>query len=146
MQNYKRSARVGELIQQEISKILLEIRDPHFGFVTVMGVKITDDLKNAKVFYSVLGNEEDKIKAKNVLDRAAHFIRYSLGKRISLRFLPSLEFVHDDTPEKAGRVFDLLRKIEEEKAQPKKAPKKKTKLTVKSVKKNTKTKTKSKKK
>lgn len=123
MLSYKRSTRVGELIQHEISKILLEMRDPNIGFITVTGVDLTNDLKLAKVFYSVFGDESVKKTTVEIIGKAGNFIRYTLGQRISLRYLPALEFYCDSTLEKANRVFDLLGQIENEKTEAVKAKK-----------------------
>ncbi|MFH1283712.1 MAG: 30S ribosome-binding factor RbfA [bacterium] len=119
MLSYKRSVRVGELIHQEISKIILELQDPKIGFVTITGVKIDDDLRLAKVYYSVLGDENAKKAANETITKAAPFIRYTLGQRIELRYVPVLEFHNDTTPEKAQRVFELLKQIEQRRQQEK---------------------------
>jgi ribosome-binding factor A len=113
--SYKRSARVGALIQHTVSEILREIRDlSEAGLVTVMSVKLTDDLQDCKIFYSVFGNEEDKKKAGEILKDKTKEIRYNLAARLNLRRTPTLLFIYDDTNETASKVFDLLEKIERE--------------------------------
>jgi ribosome-binding factor A len=116
--SYKRSVRVGELIQQTVSSILREMKSLDTGFVTVMGASLTDDLLNCKIYYSVLGSEEDKKKIAGILKKSIKQIRHKLALRLDLRYIPTISFVYDDTNEKAMKVFDILQKIEEEKDKP----------------------------
>jgi len=127
---YKRSTRVAELILQELSKIILELNKPDLGFVTVTGVKLTDDLLDARVFYSVIGTPEVVERSKIVLQSIGH-LRHELASRVNLRRTPTLFFQYDDTSEKAQKIFELLNKIEQEKIEPKKARQKITKKTAK---------------
>lgn len=113
--SYKRAERVGELIQQSVSEILREIRELNTGLVTVMGVKLTDDLQSCRIFYSVFGTEEDKQNAADILKANTKEVRHQLAMRLNLRRTPSITFVYDDTNETATKVFDILKKIEEEK-------------------------------
>jgi ribosome-binding factor A len=113
--SYKRSVRVGELIQQTVSEIVREIRDLDSGLVTVMGVKLTDDLMSCRIYYSVFGSQEDKQKAEVVLKKNTKEIRHQLAMRLNLRRTPEIVFIYDDTNESATKLFDLLKKIEEEK-------------------------------
>jgi ribosome-binding factor A len=116
--SYKRSVRVGELIQQNVSSIVGEMKDLDVGLVTVMGVSLTDDLLNCKIYYSVLGSEEDKKKIAGVLNKSTKQVRHKLALRLDLRRIPTISFVYDDTNERATKVFDILQKIEEEKDKP----------------------------
>ncbi|MDR2399956.1 MAG: 30S ribosome-binding factor RbfA [Endomicrobium sp.] len=111
--SYKRSVRVGELIQQVVSEIVRELRDLDSGLVTIMGVKLTDDLLSCRIYYSVFGSKEDK--AQNVLKKNTKEIRHKLAMRLNLRRTPEIIFVYDNTNENAAKVFDLLKKIEKEK-------------------------------
>ncbi|MDR2425965.1 MAG: 30S ribosome-binding factor RbfA [Endomicrobium sp.] len=113
--SYKRADRVKVVIQQEISLILRDMRDLSAGLVTVMGVKLTDDLLSCKIFYSVFGDEAVKNNAAMILKDNAKEIRHQLALRINLRRTPSLEFIYDNTNEAASKVFDILKKIEDEK-------------------------------
>jgi len=128
---YKRSTRVAELILQELSKIILELNKPDLGFVTVTGVKLTDDLLDARVFYSVIGTPEVVERSKIVLQESIGHLRHELASRVNLRRTPTLFFQYDDTSEKAQKIFELLNKIEQEKIEPKKARQKITKKTAK---------------
>ena len=114
MLSYKRSVRVAELIQHEIARIVQELKNPGIGFVTVTGVKLTDDLLDARVFYSVIGSPEDVKKTKQIMENSAQEIRRQLALRLNLRRTPTLTFSFDDTPEKAAHIFELLEKIKAE--------------------------------
>ncbi|MDR2192438.1 MAG: 30S ribosome-binding factor RbfA [Endomicrobium sp.] len=112
--SYKRSTRVGALIQHTVSEIVREIRDLTAGLVTIMGVKLTDDLQDCKILYSVFGSEEDKKTAAEILKDKTKEIRRELAMRLNLRRTPTLVFVYDNTNETASKIFDLLKKIEDE--------------------------------
>jgi ribosome-binding factor A len=112
--SYKRSVRVGELIQQTVSEVVREMKDLDSALVTVMGVKLTDDLLSCRVFYSVFGSDEDKQKADQVLKKNTGEVRHQLALRLNLRRTPTITFMYDDTNENASKVFDILKRIEEE--------------------------------
>ena len=119
MHGYKRSERVAELIQHEISRIIMDIKDSGLGFVTVTGVKVTDDLLDARVFYSVIGTPEEVEKSTEILEKNIKAIRHELAVRLNLRRTPVITLKYDDTSEKASKIFELLEKIQrEEPAQP----------------------------
>lgn len=113
--SYKRSARVGALIQQTLSEIIREIREFNVGLVTIMGVKLTDDLLSCRVYYSVFGTDEDKKRVEEIFEANAKEIRQTLAMRLNLRRTPTLTFVYDVTNEKAAKIFDILKQIEDEK-------------------------------
>ncbi|MCA6070652.1 MAG: 30S ribosome-binding factor RbfA [Endomicrobium sp.] len=113
--SYKRSVRVGELIQQTVSEVIREIKDLNSGLVTIMGVKLTDDLLSCKIHYSIFGSAEDKQKADEVLKRNTGKVRHQLALRLNLRRTPIISFVYDGTNERATKIFDILKNIEEEK-------------------------------
>ena len=128
---YKRSTRVAELILQEISKIILELNKPGLGFITVTGVKLTDDLLDARVFYSVIGTDEVVENSKILLQESIGFIRHELAGRVNLRRTPTLYFQYDETSQKAQKIFELLYKIDQEKVETKKPRRKSSKKTTK---------------
>ena len=100
--NFKRSERVSELLRHEISQFVQEINDPRLGFVTITGVKATDDLTEAKVFYSVFGSDEEREVSSEILTQSIPSMRRAMGKRLeSLYRAPVLNFVYDSTPERA---------------------------------------------
>jgi len=116
-----RPERVANAFRKEISNIIHEeLKDPRVGFTTVTKVEITPDLRNAKVYYSVLGNEKQKKATGIALDRAKGFIKKLVGDRIKLRFMPDLVFKMDKSLEqqdKMDRLFDKIKKEREDKWQ-----------------------------
>ncbi|GHT36888.1 hypothetical protein AGMMS49593_02770 [Endomicrobiia bacterium] len=113
--SYKRSIRVGELIQHTVSEVVREIKDLDSSFITIMGVKLADDLLSCKIYYSVFGLHEDKEKIDEVLKKNIGVVRHQLALRLNLRRTPTISFVYDDINESASKVFDILKTIEEEK-------------------------------
>ncbi|MBI5674941.1 MAG: 30S ribosome-binding factor RbfA [Nitrospirae bacterium] len=118
MHPYKRSARVGDLIREEIADIILnKIKYKTLGFVTVTGAKVSDDLRNATVFISVLKDEEaDKTLRK--LNEATSFIKGELGRRLKMRVVPSLHFTIDESMLYGRKIDKLLDDIESERSMP----------------------------
>lgn len=111
---YKRSQRVSDLIREEVADILMyRMKDPRIGFVTVTGVDLSDDLKLARVFVSILKPEERE-QTMEILNAAKPFIRSSLGKRLKMKFTPAVEFRLDTSIEYGYRIETLLKKIREE--------------------------------
>lgn len=99
------------MLREEISLIIQrEIRDPGIGFVTVLDVRMSEDLKIAKVYLSIYGSEEEKKKTQEALKRSRGYIRHLLGDRVKLRYTPELNFIIDDTFEKAARIEEILKK------------------------------------
>jgi ribosome-binding factor A len=112
---FKRSERVSDQMKREIADILMrKIKDPRIGFVTVTDVEVADDLRNAKVFVSVYGGDEEKKASLQGLKSAAPFIRSELGKRMRMRFIPELLFRFDATVERGAHIMELLHSIEEQ--------------------------------
>ena len=110
----RRLERVTELIHQEISKKIPLLKDPGLGFITVLAVRLTNDFKQAKVFYSVLGSEEEKRHSQEALERARPAIRAHLRSLENLVDSPDLLFVLDNSAEEAQKVLDVLSKLEKE--------------------------------
>lgn len=107
-----RQDRVCEAIREEVSIILHEkLKDPRLGFVTVTRVELTPDLRNAKVFFSVLGKEDDYKKTKAALDSACGFIRKLVAERINLRIAPEINFHDDRSSEYSVRIQQVLDEI-----------------------------------
>ena len=84
------------------------IKDPRLGFVTVTDVRLTGDSRDATVFYTVLGSEEEQASTAAALRSATGLIRAQVGKQLGLRFTPTLTFVPDAVPENARQIDDLL--------------------------------------
>lgn len=107
-----RKEKVQDAIQKEVSNILSnELKDPRLGFVTITGVEISADLRYAKVFYSVLGKEEEHKKSQEALDSALKFIRKLVAERIQLRFAPEIVFREDRSGEYSSRIQEVLDEI-----------------------------------
>lgn len=116
--NFKRSARVGELLRHEISQLVQEIKDPRFGFVTITGLRLSDDLMEAKVFFSVFGEEAERKISSEILLESVPSMRQQLGRKLeSLRRVPNLNFIYDETPERAQKVASLLNQLAQEREQ-----------------------------
>ena len=123
-----RQDKVAIAIKKEVSNIIHdELRDPRIGFITITRVEVTKDLRFAKIFFSVLGKEEDRQKSKDALDSALGFVRRLIAERIQLRFAPELMFKEDRSSEYSVRiqeVLDEIKELNEPKSQPKTKPKK----------------------
>ncbi|HEX9653410.1 MAG TPA: 30S ribosome-binding factor RbfA [bacterium] len=112
MSEFKRSQRVAEVLRHEISQIITqELKDPNIGITTITAIKLTDDLKLAKIYLSILGNQEVREKGMQALERAKTWIRAELGRRIDLKFVPELKFFYDETLDYAEKIETLLKKI-----------------------------------
>lgn len=110
----QRSRRVGEQIQQEISALLLRgLKDPRVGFVTITEVRVTTDLSQARVFFTVMGEEDKRKQTAQGLASAAPFLRRELGKRLRLRHVPELIFEFDTALEYGNRIESLLRELKQ---------------------------------
>jgi ribosome-binding factor A len=114
----KRSVRVGDVILKEVAFLLLEkVRDPRVQGVTLTGVRLSDDLKLARIFYSVMGDQTRVEKAQSGLNSATGFVKREIGKRAGLRYIPEIKFVYDPslkTGDHMERVFENMRQAEEE--------------------------------
>ncbi len=107
-----RQRRVGDQIQKEISDLLLrEIKDPRIGFVTLTAVDVSGDLRIAKVFYTVLGDDGKRTDTAKALAKASPFIRRELGRRLRLRFTPELQFCYDSSLDYGNRIDSLLKEL-----------------------------------
>lgn len=112
----QRPERVQEALRQEVSRIILnEIKDPRLGFITITKVELTKDLRYAKVYFSVLGEDKDKKLALKGLTSAKGYIKGLVADRIKLRFTPEIDFRIDDSLEHTKKIYDLLDKVKKEK-------------------------------
>jgi ribosome-binding factor A len=114
MHPYKRSARVGDLIREEIADIIMnKIKHKTLGFITVTGAKVSDDLRNATVYVSVLKDEEaDKTLRK--LNSSASFIKGELGRRLKMKYVPDLTFRIDESIQYGRKIDRLLDEVKSE--------------------------------
>ena len=110
----RRPQRLAEQIREEISALMVSgLKDPRIGFATLIEVRLTPDLRVARVLVSVLGTAEEQEETLEGLRAAAGFIRRTLAQRMKLRRVPELEFRLDHTEEQAARIEELLRKTHE---------------------------------
>lgn len=110
--HFKRAERVADLIKREISEMLIRgIKDPRIGLVTITRVSLSDDLRVAKVYFSVLGEEEDRQRNLRGLNSAKGFIKREMGKRIHLRYMPEIIFKFDPSLEYADHINRLIKEI-----------------------------------
>lgn len=110
--DYQRSDRVGDLLVELIAELLRkEIRDPRLGAVTITAAKVTKDLRHARIYFNTWSGLKDKKDVLAGLESATGFIRSKVGKQLNLRFVPTLEFFYDETPDEAQRIEDLLKQV-----------------------------------
>ena len=110
-----RTERVASLLKEEIGTILTrEYRDPKYGFITVIDVRMSPDLKIARVSLSILGGSEGKEKTMKMLEKERQHIQGIVGSHLRLKYTPHLQFFLDDTLEKVDRINMLIRKIHED--------------------------------
>lgn len=109
MKDFKRSERVGDLIHHEVSSILLrEIKDPRLDMVSITGTKVSDDLRHATVFFSVIGDERRWAEANRGFDSSKGFIKRELGKRLKMKYMPDVSFREDRSLESGERMDRIL--------------------------------------
>ncbi|MDE2060462.1 MAG: 30S ribosome-binding factor RbfA [candidate division NC10 bacterium] len=110
----RRADRVGTLIQEEISRLILQsVKDPRIRFATVTRVRVSDDLRHARVYIASMGGEEKQRQETLIgLKCAAGFLRGELGRRLCLRYAPELLFLPDDSLEQEMHLDELFRQIE----------------------------------
>ncbi len=112
---YKRTDRVNALLQRELGTLISEeLGDPRIAFATVTAVETTPDLRSARVFVSVLGDEEAARSTMRALHDATPYLRRAIGERTELRFVPELAFVPDTSAARAVRIAGLLREAREQ--------------------------------
>jgi len=110
----KRSFRVADQIQRDVSELIRELKDPRVGMVTVNAVEVTPDYAHAKVFFSVLMG--DPAESETALNEAAGFLRNGLFKRLAIHTVPTLHFQFDRTTERAADLSALIAKANATKA------------------------------
>lgn len=109
----RRMARVNETIREEISELLRrEVRDPRLeAFLTITSVDTSPDLRYAKVYVSVMGDEEEKKRVEEGLLAAAGFLRRGLASRLTLRYIPELVFERDESIEKGIHLMQMIKDV-----------------------------------
>lgn len=105
-----RARRLAERIQEIVASMLeTRIKDPRLGFLTITDTKVTGDLQQATLFYTVLGNETQVADTAAALESAKGVLRTEVGRQTGVRFTPSLTFVPDALPESTAHIDELLR-------------------------------------
>jgi ribosome-binding factor A len=112
MTGYVRADRVGRLIQQLLSELLRrDISDPRLQAATITDVKVTRDLRTARVYFAATGGAAAAAEMKKGFERASGFIKRSLGPRLGLRYMPELEFFYDESFDQGARIDRLLKSV-----------------------------------
>ena len=107
-----RTQKVADRIKVVVAQLLeTKIKDPRLGFVTVTDARVTGDLQNASIFYTVLGDEEQRAATAAALESAKGVIRSAVGRDLQTRITPTIEFFEDGLPESAKALDSLLDKV-----------------------------------
>jgi ribosome-binding factor A len=109
-----RMERVSELVKRVVSEIVQELNLTDRGFITITAAEISPDLKDGRIFISVIGSAEQKQRAVDTLDRVHGHIQHELGRRITLKYTPRLKFILDETEDHASHIEHLLDTLEDE--------------------------------
>lgn len=108
----QRAQRVAETIHHEISQLLIRgLKDPRIGFVTITGVDVTPDLRSARVYYTVIGDDENRAASAAGLKSSVPYLRQQLGRVLRLRYVPELVFAYDSSVDYGNRIEKLLREV-----------------------------------
>ena len=112
MMTFSRADRVGALIQEVLSELLKkDIHDPRLAMTTVTGVKMSRDLKLARIYFSIYGGESKSEAAVLGFKSARGFIKRSLAPRLGLRYMPDLQFFYDESFDYSSHIEQLLKEI-----------------------------------
>ena len=117
MKSYNRSDRIGNQIKRELSEIIQrnEIKDDRIGgLVSITDIEVSGDLRNVKVYFSVYGEEAQKVGTLAALENASGFLRGEICRRLGIKFAPELIFKLDDSLERGNRITELLEKIKQD--------------------------------
>lgn len=109
--NFKRTDRIAEMIQRKLAQIIpQEVKDPRLtGFVTISAVKVAADLSHAKIYFTIFGL--DKSIAVGILNAASSYLRSALARSITLRTVPQLHFIYDESIEYGERLSRLIDEV-----------------------------------
>lgn len=115
MKPFSRSERVGGQIQKILSDLLQKkINDPRLEMATITGVKMSQDLKNAYIYFTTSGGEKSKTDATKGFESATGFLKKTLAKKLGLRYMPKIKFYHDDSFDYGSKIDLLLKSINQE--------------------------------
>lgn len=108
----KRSDKVAEEIHKIVSALLIRgLKDPRIGFVTITGVKVTTDIRQATIYFTVIGSDEEKRDTEAGLNSARGFIRKELAQDLKMRFTPEVIFKYDTSVEYGQHIESILKEI-----------------------------------
>jgi ribosome-binding factor A len=107
----ERLERVAEELREVLAEEIGRLKDPRVGFVTVTGVRVTPDLRKARVFYTVLGDDSARRGTRAALRSARSHLRVALGKEVRIKFVPELEFEEDTDLDRVTRVDELIDRL-----------------------------------
>ncbi len=114
MSAHNRPERVGHMVQQLLAELFARgMRDPRIGLLTITGVKMSPDLREARVYWTVHGAEQRKHTAKG-LENAKGFLRREIGLHLKLRITPELSFTYDEAIDRGERIEQLIRQVHDE--------------------------------
>ena len=115
MSTHSRPERVAQMVQQLLGEVFARgMRDPRIGLVTITGVKMSPDLREARVYWTVHGDSEQRAHTAKGLDKARGFLRREIGAQLKLRLTPDLHFTYDEAIDRGERIELLIRKVHEE--------------------------------
>jgi len=110
MRSFSRADRVGKRIREDVAALLTtRINDPLLKSATITGVKLTQDLMLARVYYCISGDQEQKEAVAGAFARATGFIKRELAASLAIKHMPQIEFLYDETVERGKRIDALLR-------------------------------------
>jgi len=108
----KRSDKVAEAIHKIVSELLIKgLKDPRIGFVTITGVKLTTDMRQSTVYFTVIGSDEEKKNTETGLNSARGFIRKEMGQALKMRFTPEIQFKYDTSVDYGLHIESILKEI-----------------------------------
>ena len=113
----ERLQRVSEELREVLAQEIQRLKDPRLGFVTVTGVRVTADLRKARVFYTVLGEERDHKGTRAALRSASPRLRSVVGREIRMKVTPELEFEEDDAIARGDRIEEIISKLHQDEEQ-----------------------------
>ncbi|TDI80663.1 MAG: 30S ribosome-binding factor RbfA [Betaproteobacteria bacterium] len=112
--DYCRTMRIADQIQRELADLIRnELKDRRVGMITLTDVEVSQDYAHAKIFYTTLGNEEDDFLTDKGLKHATGFLRSQLSHRLTLRTVPQLHFIYDESVERGIHLSQLIDKAVE---------------------------------
>jgi ribosome-binding factor A len=112
-----RLEKINDAIKKLLSELIFnKIKDPRIGFITITAVKIAPDLMSARVYYSVMGSDQERRATQEGLQSAGNFLRKTVGKELRLRHAPELRFFYDDSLDKAIAIEDALKNLKKDDA------------------------------